>query len=132
MERHRSLRTATSPRLEALIQRAGRTDQRVARHLGAGGLAGRIAIEDLQRAIMVDAEDHGEQLPVVRCTGTKTIRTRAGNTLVPVLSIIKWTDRPDILDRPDDDDAWDNADNADAGAAVETAGSGEAAERLAT
>ncbi|MDT1061178.1 hypothetical protein RM190_04855 [Paracoccus sp. CPCC 101403] len=50
------------------------------------------------------------KLPLVRMTGTKSVKFQRGSTVEPVLEVVKWVDRPDCL-----------KEGAAAGIAVETA-----------
>ncbi len=70
-------------------------------------LASRIALEDLRKLLAADPVSHGDELPVVRCTGIRTVNTRAGITEVPVLTLLKWVPRPACLARLADDTGWD-------------------------
>jgi hypothetical protein len=71
-------------------------------------LAGRIALDDLRKAIEADPHEHPGLLPLVRCTGNRRVQTRAGATVVPELKIERWVPRPAVLDQGEAE--WSDAD----------------------
>ena len=72
------------------------------------GTAAWQALVDL--APQLQQQPSPDQLPLVRLTDTKPMQFKRGSTVAPVLTIIKWVDRPDAL-----------KDGAAAGIAVEPA-----------
>lgn len=54
-------------------------------------------ILDLYEQYEVEAEQHFGQVPVVKYTGATPTRIGKGNTSIPNLRIVQWTDRPEAL-----------------------------------
>jgi hypothetical protein len=59
------------------------------------GTAAWQALTDL--APQLQQQPNPNQLPMVKITDTKAMQFKRGSTVSPVLSIVKWVDRPDCL-----------------------------------
>ncbi len=59
-----------------------------------GAVRGINALYDQYEA---EAEQHFNQVPVVQYSGSTPARIGKGNTSIPILKIVKWTDRPPAL-----------------------------------
>ncbi len=59
-----------------------------------GAVRGINALYDQYEA---EAEQHFNQVPVVQYSGSTPARIGKGNTSIPILKIVKWTDRPAAL-----------------------------------
>jgi len=79
----------------------------VALHSGSGlipavweqaSFAARNALDDLRKAVLGAGDE--DDLPLVRCTGTRRVQTAGGGTEVPILELIKLVARPNVLAMP--------------------------------
>jgi hypothetical protein len=72
-------------------------DQESAAIWEQAGLASWLALVDLIKLVGAEADAKLPLLPLLRCTGHRSIDTRRGGTTAPSFALLKWVQRPVIL-----------------------------------